>query len=378
MAKAMYIGVSDKSRKTKKAYIGVDGKARKIKKMYIGVNGVARLFFSGSTQFKYLKSITGLSNSVDYLAAASTTNYALFAGGTYQNDTRCNAVDVYNTSLSKHTTTTIPYSTEYPSWQNYGTTFNGCAVIAGGKTGDESSSDRVFVFNDSLSRSDYGLTFAAHNLGVGATSTHVIIGGGKSNWDHNNNVSVNAFNSSFSRTELANLTNGGPRLVASNKNYMIFAGGLVDSKAAEGYNTSLSKVSVPSLSADRGGGVGLSVGQYLLFVYGGETYSPGVTDVYNNSLTRSTTARPPLGYAAYPVGTSLPEHAVVCAGLSTTHRTEAYAYDESLTLTSANITVGRVFTAMTALKNYAIIGGGKISNGTEETTTNSVEVLTEV
>lgn len=52
MAKGMYLGVSSKARKGKKAYIGVSGKARKIKKMYIGdANGKARLFWSGSGLF---------------------------------------------------------------------------------------------------------------------------------------------------------------------------------------------------------------------------------------------------------------------------------------------------------------------------------------
>lgn len=55
MGKAMYLGVSGKARKVKKAYIGVDGKARKIKKMYIGdANGKARLFWSGSDVNPYL------------------------------------------------------------------------------------------------------------------------------------------------------------------------------------------------------------------------------------------------------------------------------------------------------------------------------------
>ena len=47
MAKGLYIGVSSKARKGKKAYIGVGGVARKIKKMYIGVGGKARLCWSG-------------------------------------------------------------------------------------------------------------------------------------------------------------------------------------------------------------------------------------------------------------------------------------------------------------------------------------------
>lgn len=45
MAKAAYIGVTEKARKVKNIYIGVNGIARKVKKGYIGVNGVARLFY---------------------------------------------------------------------------------------------------------------------------------------------------------------------------------------------------------------------------------------------------------------------------------------------------------------------------------------------
>lgn len=59
MGKAMYLGVSSKARKSKKAYIGVSGKARKIKKMYIGdANGKARLFWSGTNAAKLVVALS--------------------------------------------------------------------------------------------------------------------------------------------------------------------------------------------------------------------------------------------------------------------------------------------------------------------------------
>jgi len=88
MAKGVFIGVSNKARKVKKAYIGVDGKARKIKKMYIGdANGKARLFWSAftnklmgvysSTSGQKLISTENGTNieSVIYDATVSSSNY---------------------------------------------------------------------------------------------------------------------------------------------------------------------------------------------------------------------------------------------------------------------------------------------------------------
>lgn len=45
MAKEVYLGVGNQSRKIKEIYIGVGGQARKVKKAYIGVGGQARLFW---------------------------------------------------------------------------------------------------------------------------------------------------------------------------------------------------------------------------------------------------------------------------------------------------------------------------------------------
>jgi len=46
MAKKVYIGVNDLSKKVKSLYVGVDGLAKKVKKMYIGVDGLAKECYS--------------------------------------------------------------------------------------------------------------------------------------------------------------------------------------------------------------------------------------------------------------------------------------------------------------------------------------------
>lgn len=53
MAKNIYLGIENISRKAKKLYIGIDGKARKVKKAYIGVDGTARQIYSGNFEFSY-------------------------------------------------------------------------------------------------------------------------------------------------------------------------------------------------------------------------------------------------------------------------------------------------------------------------------------
>ena len=84
MAKNIYIGVNNVSRKVKKMYIGVNGVARKVKKGYIGVNGVARQFYSSRLGYAAPYSIgdSSLSNLISFGAigdkavAFNRTNYA--------------------------------------------------------------------------------------------------------------------------------------------------------------------------------------------------------------------------------------------------------------------------------------------------------------
>lgn len=49
MAKAIYAGVGNVSKKVKKLYVGINNVSRKVKKIYVGVNGAARLAWSGSS-----------------------------------------------------------------------------------------------------------------------------------------------------------------------------------------------------------------------------------------------------------------------------------------------------------------------------------------
>ena len=85
MPKRSYYGVANTARRIKKIYIGVDGVARKVRKAYVGVNGVARPFFTGG-EVKYYGSILPMPYMVytgdgSASAAAIPGSYGVFAGG---------------------------------------------------------------------------------------------------------------------------------------------------------------------------------------------------------------------------------------------------------------------------------------------------------
>lgn len=102
MSKGAYIGINNVAHKIKKGYIGVDGVARRIKKAYIGVGGVARpCWFEG--KIGYYGTVAELSKPVIAGAASHIGNYAIFAGGMYNDNTSLSSiVDGYDRNLTKY------------------------------------------------------------------------------------------------------------------------------------------------------------------------------------------------------------------------------------------------------------------------------------
>jgi hypothetical protein len=100
MSGKMYVGVGGVAKKVKKMYVGVGGVAKAVKKIYIGVADVAKCIFSAEGVAHY-GTITSLSLVRYDLAAASTGDYALFAGGMQRYDGVTARVDAYNTSFNE-------------------------------------------------------------------------------------------------------------------------------------------------------------------------------------------------------------------------------------------------------------------------------------
>ena len=369
MAKSLYIGVSGKCRKATKAYIGVNGVARKIKKMYIGVNGVARLFYSGAKQISVLSNTTveNVNPNRSYLASASSGSHAIFAGGAATNNVLKNTVDAYDTLLTR----TQP-SSQLTSARshNAGVSFNSNAIFAGGKTAYNTNNctNEVCYYNNSLTRTGLtGLDAGQHSLTGAATSTHAMFGGGNTSTYGNSDARIAVYDKSLTKSTL-NFThtdyyNYG-KTACANKDIILFVGSgtVANRKSVDGFNTSLTKLTVPDLSADRDGYLcvnAVTVNEYIIFA-SAYTTPTNVVDVYNTSLTHTTMTIP---YVHFASSISLAEHGLIIGGYNVSDSTVGYrkkadVIDMSLTVSSFNITEPRYMGAAAMIGNKVINAGG--------------------
>lgn len=158
MAKGMYLGVSGKAQKVKKAYIGVDGKARKIKKMYIGdANGKARLCWSDGGTFivaGYYGSLTSDDGINWNTHPGSMSGWSLYACG--------NGVAV----IAKYSNGTVSmyYSRNGASWTASAVLANGFSNGCYGNVHLSFCNERFIVINDhNMYSSTDGITWTLVN-----------------------------------------------------------------------------------------------------------------------------------------------------------------------------------------------------------------------
>lgn len=379
MAKKMYVGVSGVARKVKKIYVGVSGKARKVKKGYIGVGGKARLFFSGG-ELAYYGTITSLYHEIEYHAAASTGNYALFGGGYYSNSAR-NYVDAYNESLTKSNPTSLSTSRYYFS----GTSIGDYALFGPGERSSSSESRYVDAYNKSLTRTytsysdtaaDPGSKFPATSLGEYAFFCKQGAG--------------SVLTTSLTATRLTEkLTNSPISLAAtSTTNNALFGGGgsistngVVANVANVGaYDSSLTKSDATSLSTARRFLAATSVGGYALFAGGiASTGHSSKVDSYSPSLTKGVPTK--LSVArCYLTGVNIGDYAIFAGGMTGAGvdglSPTVDVYDTSLTRTiMTSLSAKRHSIESTTVGNYALFGGGMgvSSNGNYTSLSAAVE-----
>ena len=316
MAKGAYIGVNGVARKIKKGYVGVGNVARKIKKAYIGVNGVARPFWAGG-ELVYYGIVSGVQfNNQDGkyfedVAACSNGTHAIFGGG-----------------FKYHA--------------------NSYGVL-----------DQLEAFNSSFTKTSAKLSEARGQLSTGRLGDYAVFAGGRVVPTLNAaSKVVDTYNQSLTRTSPTALDKCSCKMAVANVgNHIIFAGGEYHddyypvtqaSNFAYGYNKSLTKTSVPNLSSKRAEVSGASVGgQYAVFLGGITSTSStatavNVVDVYNQSLTKVTTASSLQVKRA--LSGSVGSYAVFTGGtfgtyydsITGTYSPRAYAYDSSLTYSTVN------------------------------------------
>lgn len=156
---------------------------------------------------------------------------------------------------------------------------------------------------------------------------------------------------------------------ASHEAYAIFAGGETSStptftSTADAYDSSLTKLSTPSLSAaTRMRSKGTTVGQYAIFGGGSISGShSNIVNAYNSALTRSNPTA--LSVARIHLNTTnIGIYALFAGGqVNTVGSTAVDAYNESLTRTQPTaLSQARGWLGAQSNSSYALVAGGYAS-----------------
>ena len=360
MAKKCYIGVGSLAHLAKKAYIGVDGVARKIKKGYIGVGGIAKLFF-GAFKPKYAGELEELNGTKGATAAATTGNYAIFAGGFFSGSgNRTSIVESYDKNFVHAVLSALPATIANLSGGQIG----GYALFAGGNADMYDNRKTVYVYDDSLTRTEAAELENPHNNNPPSAwnDNYAAFAGG-----HNNSGmswrAVNFYSKSLVKS-LANL-NVTQSAAAGNRvgPYILFAGGLhteknssgnyVDSRlyTVEAFDAALTHYNLPKVNTYTY--TPAAVEGYAIFLPSVSVgaYAP---EIYNQSLSKlaATSIKCPVNQKAVTLG----DYALIVGGGTSNLM---YSYNQSLTLQQQESFVyKRKPAGMTTVGDAAILAGG--------------------
>ncbi len=372
MARGCYVGVSSKARKVKKIYIGVDGVARKVKRAYVGdANGVARLWWNGGV-LTYYGTATALSAKRWYLSGGSVGNYAVFAGG-YYNDS--NVVDAYDQNLTRTIASTLSEAKHHIPTASIGNYI----IFAGGHTSDGNTAvakKKVDAYNTSLTKTTK--TDLANSIDGGVSGVTI----GNYAFLASGTVAV-YYNSSLTRYNGTALSSNRLGVAAATVgNYALYAGGgamqyggwYQGEKTVDAYNTSLTRSSAPDLQAARAEMARATIcDTYCIFAGGNiSSNSYGYVDVYNTSLTKTTVTQltsSRIGLAGGGIG----DYAVFAGGGSSSSSPvdTVEAYDLNLTKTSVtSLSAARIYLAAANINDvYLLFAGGRTSSSSSSAST---------
>lgn len=352
------------AREVKKIYVGVENIARKVKKGFIGVAGIARQFF-GEPELVYYGTTTALSNAREELAATTIGDYALFAGGLYNDSTLRNTVDTYNKSLVKGTATNL-------STKRYGlkaTTVGDYALFAGGLVGsfnDWSYSDAVDSYTSNLTKgTPTALSTARSNFAATTVGNYALFAGG--NIDASDSTgytgSVETYDSNLVKGTASSLGGVAEHTATTVGEYALFGGGSYSTyqKKVFAYNSNLVKNSTAGdLSTARHRFTATSIGDYAIFGGGKGTTTVDTVDIYTSNLVKGTATN--LSTERYDLAsTSTENYAIFGSGSNGLTNYDAYNKD----LVKAEIglpTTQRILPAATTIGDYALFGGGRYTS----------------
>ena len=354
---------------------GSAGTARRIKKAYIGIGGVARPCWSGG-ELAYYGTITPLSTARRTMAATTVGDYALFGGGATSSSAVTNKVEYYNDSLTSGVTASALSNSRK---ELTATTVGNYALFGGGSNGNGTTRyTTVDAYNKSLTwKKPTAFNSTRSLLAATTVGSYALFGGGTTD-GANGYGYVDAYNTSLTRSSPNKaLAQGRFSLAATTVgSYALFGGGLSNSSAyssqVDAYDKSLTRSTPTALSKARSDIATTAVGKYALFGGGTTGGVSNVVDIYDESLTRTTTTLS--AHRAFLGATSVGNYAIFAGGDSM-NGNEVDVFDSSLTRAIVTaLSVARAELAATTVGNYALFGGG-ISYDTYESF-NAVEAFT--
>jgi len=244
-------------------------------------------------------------------------------------------------------------------------------ALFGGGGGSSSAYTTVNAYNTSLTRTTpTELSQGRHSLAATNVGGYALFGGGSNG--STSSSRVDAYDTSLTRTTPTELSQARINLAATAVgNYALFGGGSGSprSSSVDAYDTSLTRTTPTGLSQGRENLAATNVGGYALFG-GGQSSSfvySSVVDAYDTSLTRTTPtelsqARAQLAATAVaPSGDQQSGYALFGGGYGSgsTYYATVDAYNTSLTRTTpTELSQGRDGLAATNVGGYALFAGG--------------------
>lgn len=318
----------------------------------------------------YYGSAPDLSLPRFYITSASNRSYSIFAGGRNNPTSYSTTVDCYDEELTHTSAGGLSQGRNSAAAAG----IDDYVVVAGGSHNNTTGgySNVVDAYDTSLTRTSLAnLSQARSNLSGDTVGYNMIFAGGSGNSIQY--TSVDIYDSTLTRTTGTSLTTTRSNLAsASNDSTVLFAGGVFYNSSAnqnqcrstvDGYNESLTRITVTELSIARMRLGGANNGSYFIFA-GGYTSVPSDTyystvDAYDENLTRSN--GPSLAAFRYNLGSvGIGPYALFAGGTGNTvvRTTLVDIFDDSLTHTIDNIPTGRESISGTKIYNYALFAGG--------------------
>lgn len=304
-----------------------------------------------------------------FLAAATTSNYALFAGGIGMISIPPGVSDKFQLSTNTWTSGTLS-----PGRVKLAGAGNGKYAVFGGGANDWIFAvyDAVDIYNSSTNtwNTSQTLSAARYSLAGAAAGSKILLGGGM---DNNGTyfTTVDLFDTLNGAWTTAALSSGRANLAsASTATFAFFAGGENGSgysDVVDIYEAATGNWTTAQLSIARANLGGTACGNKIYFAGGltGSTVSNRV-DIYD--ITTNTWSIDSLSIARQNVMVASVGKYVLFAGGSDALGMTVYNNVDILdtltgTWTTATLTTGRTYGAATSIGNKAIFAGGAGSNG---------------